>query len=178
MGKRDSDTGVVDFGAKTRPTWRRGQRLAFVAWVGARVGLVSGFLVFASLPTMMALNDFGPPVADPRTVKIQGKPCRITSAALFDRGWRAPARVIHFEGVAFARRRGDIFCHVRHEGFRGTPYPVCEFDTPYSLAVTKAGAPTAYFEAPPGYTVVVQVKAAGTSCLVTKKFDLLDLVNK
>ena len=157
-----------DYGGEGRPGWRRGQRLLFLRWAVGHAGLIAGFLLFASLPTAMAVS-LGDPNGDP-VPKAQGGPaCRTISKAQFFRGWNADPRTIRFQGVAFSRRRGDAFCGMGHDGRFGAGFPVCEFDAPVELAVAGGGRES-YFDVGPGYTAVVEARAAGPRCVITGLF--------
>jgi hypothetical protein len=157
-----------DFGASARPSWRRGQRLVFLRWIGGYVGLLAGLALFASLPTAMVLS-LGNPNGD-KPPRAQGGPgCRPISKARFLRGWKADPRVIRFQGVAFTRRRGDIFCGVTHDGLVGRSFAVCEFDSPVELAVA-AGGRESYFDVGAGYSAVVEARPDGPRCVVTGLF--------
>jgi hypothetical protein len=159
---------ATDFGDQGRPAWRRGQRLAFAGWVGVRIGLAAGFLLFASLPTAIAVS-LGDPNGDPVPKAEGGPACRRISKAQFFRGWNADPRTIRFQDVAFSRRRGDAFCGMGHDGGFGAHYPVCEFDAPVELAVASGGRDS-YFDIGPGYTAVVEVRPTGPRCVVTGRF--------
>jgi hypothetical protein len=159
---------ATDFGAKDRPTWRRGQRMAFLRWIGGYAGLVAGLLLFASLPTSMALS-VGDPNGDKPPRAEGGPACPAISKAQFFRGWKAEPRVIHFQGVAFTRRRGDASCGMAHDGLIGRSFPVCEFDAPVELAVA-AGGREVYFDVRPGYTAVIEARPDGPRCTITGLF--------
>lgn len=155
-----------DFGSLERPRWRPGQRGAFVWWIAGHVGLLVGFLIFAILPTFVAISPIGPDLASRKPPPFATFPCRPISQAEFERGWTEPPRSFTFEGVTFARRRGDADCQGRRARGAKAYHPVCEFDVPYQLAVTAAG-PTAYFAVPLGETATVEAKAGQVRCEVT-----------
>jgi hypothetical protein len=157
-----------DFGGKGRPRWRRGERLLFLYWAAGYAGLIAAFVLFAALPTTMALS-LGNPNGDPPPKAEGGPRCRSISKARFLQGWKEDPHVIHFQGVAFARRRGDIFCGVRREGLMGKRFPVCELDAPVQLGVTLAGRET-YWDVTPGYTAVVEARPDGPRCVVTGRY--------
>ena len=155
-----------DFGGLARPRWRPGQRAAFVWWIAGHAGLLVGFLIFAVLPTFVAISPIGPDLSGRPAPPFKTVPCGRISRAEFDRGWSAPPRTFTFEGVTFARRRGEANCQGRREGHAKAYHPVCEFNVPYQLAVT-AGGPAAYFTVPPGETATVEAKPGSIRCAVT-----------
>ena len=163
---------VTDFGASTRPSWRRGQRWAVARSVGGKPALVVGLLLIASLPTAIPISIEQMNVDKGPSSNPVGKPCRPISEALFNRGWTAPPRTFAFVGATFARRRGDADCSAgRHGlfGLVGPVYPVCEFDAPVELAVTSGGR-SAWFDVRPGYTAVVEARPDGARCTITGLF--------
>lgn len=157
-----------DFGSRAAPVWRRGQRLAFLWSRLTQAGLVAGLLMFASLPTSIALSMRGGGGGPPPPV---GAPCRPIDRARFERGWAKPAHSFSFYGAAYARRTGDVFCYVLRDGLFGPRHAVCEFTTPTELAVTVGGR-TSYFDIGPGLTVVTDVRADGPHCVVAGRFRL------
>jgi hypothetical protein len=157
-----------DFGGEGRLRWRRGERLLYLRWAAGHVGLVAAFGLFAALPTTMALS-LGNPNGEPPPKAAGGPVCRAIAKAKFLQGWREDPHVIHFQGVAFARRRGDIFCGVRRDGMFGRTFPVCELDAPVQLGVTRAGRES-YWDVTPGYTAVVEARADGPRCVVTGRY--------
>ena len=151
-----------DFGGRGRPAWRPGRRMDYLRDLGGRVGLVGGFLIFASLPAMLAVSGMQPA---PPPKASGGIDCRRISRAEFLRGWRDPPRTIHYQGIAFARRRGDAECGTGHDGLFGRGFPACEFSAPVALGVTLGGR-DAYFAVGPGYTAVVEARPEGVRCVV------------
>jgi hypothetical protein len=154
-----------DFGGLDRPRWRPGQRGAFVWAMASRVGLLGGFLIFASLPSLLAISSGGPD-RGPAKASAFTRPCRPITRAEFERGWTEAPRSFTFEGVTFARRRGDADCQGRRAGLGKGYRPACEFDVPYQLAVT-AGGVTSYFAVPPGEAASVETKPGIVRCEVT-----------
>lgn len=153
---RDFGSGRSPLGQRAELTWR----------ILSHGALVSGLLLLASLPTMMAAPD-APLPEDPPAHSVSGQPCQAISEAKFDWGYHRPARVITYQGVAFARRSGDVSCVVRHEGLRR--FPVCKFSQPIEVSVTADGE-TAYFEVGGGYTAIVEARREGVRCVVTGRF--------
>jgi hypothetical protein len=153
-----------DFGDLDRPRWRPGQRGAFVWAMASRVGLLGGFLIFASLPSLLAISSGGPS-RRPALAPAFAPPCRPITRAEFERAWTEPPRSFTFEGVTFARRRGDADCQGRRAGLAEAYRPVCQFDVPYQLAVTVGGL-TAYFAVPPGDAASVEAKPGLVRCSV------------
>ena len=159
-----------DYGGAEAPSWRRGRRLAFLWTWGSRVILVTGFLVFASLPTMLALSMGNPPGSDELPKAIVGAPCRAISQAEFYRGWKSGPRTFVFLHATFTRRRGDADCHGRSDRF-ASHYPVCEFDAPVQLAVTSEGKHF-WFDVGPGATAVIEARPGKARCTVTGRFKM------
>jgi hypothetical protein len=157
-----------DFGGGGRSRWRRGERLDVLRRFGGYAVMATVFVLFAALPTSMTLSLGQPP--GPVAAAPEGKPpCRQISHASFLRGWREAPHVIHFQGAAFARRRGDIFCGVRRDGLFGKTFPVCELDAPVQLGVTVDELDT-YWDVGPGWTAVVEARPEGPRCVVTGRY--------
>jgi hypothetical protein len=160
---------VLDYGSPGRPRWRKGQRVAFAMMVaGHAVGLVV-FAVLAVLPTLLTNGPGdGPDAEDPARV-LRGSPCRAITRAEFERGWTAPPRSFAFDGVTFARRRGDASCVTRS---RGTALiPVCQFSVPIAVAVSGPRG-EAWFDVGVGKAAAVEVAPAGPRCVVTGRAQL------
>lgn len=157
-----------DFGGKERPRWRRGERLLFVRWLAGYAMMAAAFVLFAALPTSMVLS-LGPPPGQAAPAPQGGPDCRPIPKAKFLQGWTEAPHVIRFQGAAFARRRGDIFCGVRRDGLFGARFPVCELDAPVQLGVTVDGHES-YWDVSPGVTAVVEARPAGPRCVVTGRY--------
>lgn len=151
-----------DFGGRERPRWRRGRRVDYLRDLGGRASLLAGFLIFASLPAMLAISGMQP---EPAPRAKGGVDCRRISRAEFLRGWEAPPRTVRYQGVAFARRRGDAECGTGHDGLFGRGFPACAFSAPVAIGVT-LGAHDAYFAVGAGYTAVVEARPEGVRCVV------------
>lgn len=157
-----------DFGGNGRPRWRRGERLFFLRWLGGFAAMGAAVVLFATLPTTMALS-VGEPPSQAAPAPKDKPACRPISKAKFQQGWSKDARVIHFQGVGFARHRGDIFCGVRRDGLFGKYFPVCELNAPVQLGVLVDGRET-YWDVTPGYTAVVEGRPDGPRCVVMGRF--------
>jgi hypothetical protein len=157
-----------DYGGAEPPSWRRGRRLAFLWTWGSRVVLVIGLLVFASLPTMLALSMGGPP--EPAPKPPVGPPCRPITQAQFYRGYREGPKTFVFLRATFTRRRGNAECRGHSDGL-AKHYPVCEFNAPIELAVTAAGKHY-WYDVGPGYSAVVEAPPGGPRCTITGRFRL------
>jgi len=157
-----------DYGSKDPPAWRRGQRFALVrVWAG-RAALVAGFLVFASLPTMLAMSMGGAP--DPPIKPAVGRPCPVIDQRTFYRGYPEAPKTFVFLHATFTRRRGHADCQGRSDHF-ASHYPVCVFNAPVELAVTVDGQHY-WWDVGPGYTAVVEAPPAGPKCTITQRFKL------
>jgi hypothetical protein len=157
-----------DFGGGGRSRWRRGERLDVLRRIGGYVAMAAVFVLFAALPTTMTLS-LGQAPGPVAPAPADRPACRAVSKAKFLQGWTEPAHVIHFQGVAFARRRGDIFCGVRRDGLFGRTFPVCELDAPVQLGVVIAGRES-YWDVGPGWTAVVEARPDGARCVVTGRY--------
>lgn len=156
-----------DYGGQDRPVWRAGRRLEFITWYGGRGGLFIAFVIFAALPTLVAISPIGPSLLPPRHKPFTPRPCRPIGDAEFNRGWKDDARSFTFLDVTFARRRGDADCQGRKRTFGKVYWPICEFDAPFQLAVTRGGR-TEYYAVPAGDTAIVDARPeAATRCYVT-----------
>jgi hypothetical protein len=157
-----------DFGASTRPRWRPGQRGLFLRhWLG-EILLVAGFLVFASLPTALALS--GSFHADTQPAKVAGgRSCRSISKAEYDRGWKRLPQRFHFGGATFERRRGDADCFTRMPGGLGPPYATCTFTTPVEVFVEFEGR-RAWYDVGVGNSAVVDARRQGLNCIVNGRY--------
>jgi hypothetical protein len=165
-----------DFGARDRPRWRRGQRLAAARDRGSQVFLLACLVLIGSLPLAMSvsieqMNGKGP------GADAAGVPCPPITEATFNRGWAGDPLIFTFSGVTFARRRADADCSAGKHGLFGVVgaiYPTCRFDAPFQLAVIDHGR-TSYFAVPPGYIAVVDAAPEATRCRVTHRFDIYAL---
>lgn len=155
-----------DYGGSGPPRWRRGRRMAFLWTWGSRVFLVVGFLIFASLPTMLALSMGGAPEPPPKPPV--GPPCRPITQAEFYRGYRELPKTFVFLHTTFTRRRGNADCHGRSDDF-AKHYPVCEFNAPVQLSITSGGKHF-WFDIGPGITAVVEARPGTARCTVTGRF--------
>jgi hypothetical protein len=156
-----------DYGGQDRPVWRAGRRLEFITWYGGRGGLFIAFVIFAALPTLVAISPIGPSLLPAKHRPFTPRPCQPITEAVFERGWKDDPRTFSFLGVTFARRRGDADCQGRKGFFEKVYWPVCEFDVPFQLAVARGGR-TLYYAVPAGYTAVVDARPdAATRCYVT-----------
>jgi hypothetical protein len=160
-----------DFGGRDRPTWRAGQRLAFVTQAGRRAGLLIAFVIFAALPSLIAVSPIGADLPPLPHRPFSPRPCRPIDLAAFNRGWTDDPRIFRFEGVTFARHRGDADCTGRKGRGDAAYWPSCDFDAPFQVAVLQ-GRSTAYFAVPPGFTARVEVRPGAIRCTVTSTFDL------
>lgn len=156
-----------DYGGSGPARWRRGRRIAFLWTWGSRIFLVLGFLIFASLPTMLALSMGGPPAAPDKPPV--GPPCRAITQAEFYRGWKGGPKTFVFLHTTFTRRRGNADCHGRSDGI-AKHYPVCEFNAPVQLAITSEGKHF-WFDVGPGKVAVVEAPPGTARCTVTGRFD-------
>lgn len=156
-----------DFGGRDRPTWRAGRRLELISYLGTKGGLFLGVLLFAVLPTAVAISPIGPELLGAKHRPFRARACQPISEPAFDRGWKEAPRSFTFLGAKFARRRGDADCQGRKAVFGKVWWPVCEFDVPFQLAVTRGGH-TIYYAVPPGFTAIVDARpATPTRCFVT-----------
>lgn len=129
-----------DFGGEARPAWRPSRRLAFMTYHGARGGLLVGFLMFAVLPTAVAISPIGPELLGEKHRPIAPRRCQAITASAFNQGWKDRPRRFTFLGATFARRRGDADCQGHKAVFGNVWWPVCEFDVPFQLAITRRAA--------------------------------------
>ena len=157
-----------DFGGGGRPRWRRGERLLFLRWLGGYAVMATVIVLFAALPTTMSLS-LGEPPSQADAAPKDKPACRPISKEKFLQGWKKDARVIHFQGVGFARHRGNISCGVRRDGLFGNYFPVCELNAPVQLGVIVEGRET-YWDVTPGYTAVVEGRADGPRCVISGRY--------
>jgi hypothetical protein len=129
-------------------------------------GVLLLLAALASIPLTVVISTWRDRQAMRREWASRGPACPVvTEVSLAARGAK-PRKPFVYQGVGFAYQIGGAICDAIPESwFSSKTYPVCEFDAPAAIAVTR-GARKVVFEPGVGHGATVTIRHGEVSCAV------------